>query len=58
MPQKKASKNSKAADSKKKKIVRKSGEFKKEIIAKYKSDVGVFNLAEEFGIAKSAINHL
>ena len=56
MPPKKASGSSKAADSGKRKVVRKTVEFKKELIAKYESGVRVSELAKEFGMAKSTIS--
>ena len=56
MPPKKASGSSKAADSEKRKVVRKTVEFKKELIAKYESGVRVSELAKEFGMVKSTIS--
>ena len=55
MAPKKASGSSKAGEEKRK-VVRKTIEFKKELIAKYESGVRVSVLAKEFGMAKSAIS--
>ena len=55
MAPKKASGSSKAGEEKRK-VVRKTIEFKKELIAKYESGVRVSVLAKEFGMAKSTIS--
>ena len=44
----------KASD--KRTVVRKTVEFKKELIAKYESGVRVTDLAKEYGMAKSTIS--
>lgn len=56
MPPKKDSASSKAATSEKRKVVRTSIAFKKEIIAKYEQGVRVSDLAREFKMAKSTIS--
>ena len=55
MAPKKASGSSKAGEEKRK-VVRKTIEFKKELIATYESGVRVSVLAKEFGMAKSTIS--
>ena len=55
MAPKKAGGSSKA-DEGKRKVVRKTIEFKKELIAKYESGVRVSDLAKEFGMAKSTVS--
>ena len=55
MAPKKASGSSKAGEEKRK-VVRKTIEFKKELITKYESGMRVSVLAKEFGMAKSTIS--
>ena len=57
MAPKKASRSSKAGEEKRK-VVIKTVEFKKELIAKYESGVRVSVLAKEFGNAKSTITNI
>ena len=49
-------KKSSSSGEEKRKVVRKSIEFKKELIVKYESGVRVSALAKEFGMAKSTIS--
>lgn len=56
MPPKKVSASSKAATSEKRKVVRTTIAFKKEIIAKYEGGARVSDLAREYSMAKSTIS--
>ena len=56
MPPMKVSASSKAATSEKRKVVRTTIAFKKEIIAKYEGGVRVSDRAGEYSMAKSTIS--
>ena len=56
MAPKKTSSSSTATGIEKRKVVRKTIDFKKELIAKYEEDVRVSELAREYGMAKSTIS--